>query len=150
MRCRVPLRVRFGETDAVGVANNAAYLSWFEVGRIEYLRAAGHDYAAVHAGGIDLVVAEATVRYLRPLWFDDEIDLHCWCAQLRRASVEFSYELWSRGELCATGSTRHACVDRARMAPVPLPGWLAAAVAPPPGSGQPGLQPDAASADNRR
>ncbi|HLK43146.1 MAG TPA: thioesterase family protein [Thermoleophilia bacterium] len=123
-RCRVPLRVRFGETDAVGVANNAVYLSWFEVGRIEYLRSTGHDYAKVHAGGIDLVVVEASVRYLRPLRFDDEIDLHCWCSRLRRASVEFSYELWSRDVLCAAGSTLHACVDRSRMAPVRLPGWL--------------------------
>lgn len=129
MRCRVPLRVRFGETDAVGVANNAVYLSWFEVGRIEYMRATGHDYARVHAGGIDLVVAEATVRYVRPLRFDDEIDLHCWCSRLQRASVEFSYELWSRAELCATGTTLHACVERARMAPVRLPEWLVALVA---------------------
>jgi hypothetical protein len=60
------LRVRFGETDAMGVANNAAYLQYFEIGRIEFLRAAGHSYAEVHNGGIDMVVAEAGIRYLRP------------------------------------------------------------------------------------
>ena len=75
------LRVRFGETDAMGVANNAAYLQYFEIGRIEYLRWAGHSYAEVHDGGMDMVVAEASIRYLRPLRFDDV------CALLRRLGL---------------------------------------------------------------
>ena len=62
----MPLRVRFSETDAMGVANNAAYLAWFEVGRVEYLREIGHSYADVHSGGMDMVVVEAHVSYLRP------------------------------------------------------------------------------------
>ena len=66
-------RVRFGETDAMGVANNAIYLQYFEIGRIEHLRAMGHSYAEVHDGGIDMVVVEAGIRYLRPLRFDDEL-----------------------------------------------------------------------------
>ena len=61
----------------MGVANNAAYLQYFEIGRIEFLRAAGHSYAEVHDGGIDMVVAEAGIRYLRPLWFDDEFAVAC-------------------------------------------------------------------------
>jgi len=63
------LRVRFGETDAMGVANNAAYLQYFEIGRIEFLRAHGRSYAEVHDGGIDMVVVEADIRYLQPLRF---------------------------------------------------------------------------------
>ena len=65
-RHRVSLRVRFSETDAMGVANNGVYLAWLEIARIEYLRALGHSYREVHDGGIDLVVAEASVRYLEP------------------------------------------------------------------------------------
>ncbi|HUZ84548.1 MAG TPA: thioesterase family protein [Gaiellales bacterium] len=130
-RVRVPLRVRFGETDAVGVANNAVYLSWFEVARIEYLRAIGGDYAALHNDGVDLVVSEAGVRYLRPLRFDDPLDLTCWCSELRTATFAFGYEVHRHGTLCATGFTRHACLDRARMAPVRLPAWLAEAIARP-------------------
>ena len=56
----------------MGVANNAAYLGWFEVGRVEYLRELGHSYADVHAGGMDMVVVEAHAEYLRALRFDDE------------------------------------------------------------------------------
>jgi acyl-CoA thioester hydrolase len=118
------LRVRFGETDAMGVANNAAYLQYFEIGRIEFLRAAGHSYAEVHNGGIDMVVAEAGIRYLRPLWFDDEFAVACSLTDLARASFTFTYELKRGDEVVATGFTRHACVDRASMRPVRVPEWL--------------------------
>jgi acyl-CoA thioester hydrolase len=125
---RVPLRVRFGETDAMGVANNGVYLSWLEIGRIEYLRALGHAYRDVHDGGLDLVVTEAHVSYLAPLRFDDAFAVVCWCDELRRASVRFAYELRGEGALHARATTRHACVDRASLRPVRLPEWLVAAV----------------------
>jgi acyl-CoA thioester hydrolase len=120
-----PLRVRFGETDAMGVANNAAYLQFFEIGRIEFLRACGHSYAEVHDGGIDMVVAEAGITYVRPLFFDDEFRVECTLAGLSRASFRFEYRLLRGEEVVATGFTRHACVDRATMRPVRVPGWLA-------------------------
>jgi len=122
------LRVRFGETDAAGVANNAVYLQYFEIGRIELLRKRGHSYADVHGSGIDLIVAEAGVRYLRPLWFDDEVAIHVHMTDLSRASFTFAYELFRGDELCATGFTRHACVQRPSMRPVRVPEWLIAAV----------------------
>jgi acyl-CoA thioester hydrolase len=135
-RVAVPLRVRFSETDAMGVANNAAYLAWFEVGRVEYLRRIGHSYAEVHTSGMDMVVVEATVSYLRPLRFDDEFEVECACSDVRGATFRFGYELRRDGEVCASGGTRHACVDRARMRPVRVPRWLAEAVsAPPPAAG---------------
>ena len=124
----VGLRVRFGETDAMGVANNAAYLSYFEVGRIEYLRAIGHSYANVHDGGIDMVVAEAGIRYIRPLRFDDQFEVECTCSQIGRAQFTFSYVVVRDGERVAEGFTRHACVDRASMRAVRVPEWLAQAV----------------------
>jgi acyl-CoA thioester hydrolase len=120
------LRVRFGETDAMGVANNAAYLQYFEIGRIEYLRSAGHSYAEVHDGGMDMVVAEAAIQYLRPLRFDDVFVVECQISQLSRASFTFSYRLLRDEQPVATGFTRHACVDRATMRPTRLPEWLTA------------------------
>jgi acyl-CoA thioester hydrolase len=129
-RTAVNLRVRFGETDAMGVANNAAYLSWFEVGRVEYLRELGHSYADVHAGGMDMVVIEAHAEYLRALRFDEEFTVECACTDVRGASFTFAYEIVRAGELACRGSTRHACVDRATMRPVRVPAWLRAAVSP--------------------
>jgi acyl-CoA thioester hydrolase len=129
-RTAVPLRVRFGETDAMGVANNAAYLGWFEVGRVEYLRELGHSYAEVHAGGMDMVVVEAHAEYLRALRFDDEFTVRCACTQVRGASFTFGYELLRDGELACRGFTRHACVHRETMRPVRVPEWLREAVSP--------------------
>ena len=123
------LRVRFGETDAMGVANNATYLQYFEIGRIEFLRAAGHSYAEVHDGGIDMVVAEAGIRYLRPLWFDDEFGVACSLTDLSRASFTFTYGLDARrrdrrrpASRATPASTAPAC---ARCA---CPEWLAGPV----------------------
>jgi len=127
-RTVVHLRVRFGETDAMGVANNAGYLSWFEVGRVEYLRELGQSYAAVHAGGMDMVVVEAHAEYLRALRFDDEFAVECACTEVRGATFTFSYEITRDDALVCRGHTRHACVDRASMRPVRVPGWLHDAV----------------------
>src|SRR5438128_11714402 len=104
-----PLRVRFGETDAMGVANNAAYLQYFEIGRIEYLRSTGHSYAEVHDGGMDMVVAEASIRYLRPLRFDDEFVVECGISDLSRASFTFRYRLLPDSPTVALGFTPQAC-----------------------------------------
>ncbi len=123
-RHRVSLRVRFSETDAMGVANNGVYLTWLEIARIEYLRALGHSYRDVHDGGIDLVVAEAGIRYLKPLRFDDEFEIDCGCAEITRATVTFDYEFVSDAGVHARATTRHACVNRELMRPVRLPEWL--------------------------
>ena len=93
------LRVRFGETDAMGVANNDLYLQYFEVGRIEHLRAMGHSYAEVHDGGIDMVVVEASIRYLRPLRFDTEVTVETSIEEIGRASFRFAYRLTAGGAL---------------------------------------------------
>jgi acyl-CoA thioester hydrolase len=122
---RTAIRVRFGETDAMGVANNAIYLQYFEVGRIEHLRAMGHSYAEVHDGGIDMVVVEAGIRYLQPLRFDDEVAVESTIDELGRASFRFSYRLLVAEQVHATGFTRHACVDRATMRATRVPAWLA-------------------------
>jgi acyl-CoA thioester hydrolase len=127
-RTMVPLRVRFGETDAMGVANNAAYLSWFEVGRVEYLRELGHSYAEVHDGGMDMVVVEAHAEYLRALRFDDDFAVACACTDVRGATFTFGYEVVRTGELYCRGHTRHACIDRATMRVVRIPAWLRDAV----------------------
>src|SRR5919112_73707 len=70
------LRVRYSETDAQGIVNNANYLSYFEVGRVEWLRAAGLSYRELEEQGYGFVVVEALVRYRRAAFFDDELTLH--------------------------------------------------------------------------
>jgi len=117
------VRVRFAETDAMGVVHHAAYLPYLEEARVAFLRAAGHPYDAVRGAGVELPVAEVSVRYLRPLRFDDEVDVHLELARVTRASFEIGYLLTAGGVPCATAVTLHA-VTRADGRPVRCPAWL--------------------------
>src|SRR5689334_836627 len=122
------MRVRFSETDAMGVANNGAYLAWFEVGRIEYLRELGHSYADVHSGGMDMVVVEARISYLRPLTFDATFTIECADVRIGGAPVTLDYDVRHAAGVFTRGGTRHACYDPARMRAVRVPEWLVRAV----------------------
>ena len=115
------LRVRYSETDAQGIVNNANYLSYFEVGRVEWLRAAGLSYKKLEKEGYGIVVVEALVRYRKVAFFDDELTLRTELAEIGRASLRFDYTVLRDGEVLATGHTRHACVDLATGKPVRMP-----------------------------
>ena len=120
------LRVRYSETDAQGIVNNANYLSYFEVGRVEWLRAAGLSYKELEARGYGFVVVEVRAFYKRAARFDDELGLRTRLAELSRASLRFEYALLRGGEVLATGYTRHGCVKLTSGRPSRLPGDLAA------------------------
>ena len=101
--------------------NNATYLSYFEVGRVEWLRATGHSYREMERQGRGLVVVEALLQYRRPAFFDDELTLITNLAELGKVSLRFDYEVLRDGEVLATGHTRHACIDLATSKPVRMP-----------------------------
>jgi acyl-CoA thioester hydrolase len=121
------LRVRYAEIDAQGHVNNAVYLSYFEVGRVEWLRAAGLSYRELEAQGYGIVVVEVLAHYRRAAFFDDELTLRTELADLSRASMRFEYEVSRDGELLVTGHTRHACVDLATGRPIRVPEEVLAA-----------------------
>lgn len=120
----VDLRVRYSETDAQGIVNNANYLSYFEVGRVEWLRAIGLSYKALEKKGYGFVVVEVHALYKKAAFFDDKLTLRTELVELKRASLRFSYALLRGEEVIATGYTRHGCVDlvtgRARRMPPEL------------------------------
>ena len=101
--------------------NNATYLSYFEVGRVEWLRATGHSYREMEARGRGLVVVEALLHYRRPAFFDDELTLSTHLADIGKVSLRFDYEALKDGEVLVTGHTRHACVDLATGKPIRMP-----------------------------
>lgn len=117
------VRVRFAETDAMGIVHHAAYLPYLEEARVEFLRDAGHPYVTLRAEGVDIAVLEASVRYLRPLHFDDEVDVHLTLASATRATFQIGYLLCVDDEVCSTAVTVHGCVDTAGR-PVRLPAWI--------------------------
>ncbi len=129
------VRVRFAETDAMGVAHHGAYLLYLEEARVEYLRAIGHPYLDVRAGGIDFAVLEVAVQYLTPLHFDDQVDVHVVLASATRATFQIAYLLTAADRSSATAVTVHSGVTPEGR-PARLPLWLralAAGPAPPDG-----------------
>jgi acyl-CoA thioester hydrolase len=117
----VPIRPRYSEVDGMGIVYHANYLVYFDVGRTEYFRAAGSDYAGLERGGYRLVVVDAGVRYLQPARFDDDLRLSVELAELQRVSLTFRYTLRDlAGTILATGHTRLGCLDTQHR-PVRLP-----------------------------
>jgi acyl-CoA thioester hydrolase len=115
---RSRLRVRFCETDLMGIVHHSNYLAYFEAGRVEWLRRRGVTYADWAARGIHLPVVEASVRYRAPARFDDVIAIETHLVELRAASVRFEYRMERIGdsaELLAEGFTRLACVNERHM-----------------------------------
>jgi acyl-CoA thioester hydrolase len=120
------IRVRYKDTDCMKVVYYGNYLTYFEVGRVEYLRQAGMAMSEVDRK-IHMPVVEALVRYVRPARLDDLLDVRCWISERRRASFRFAYDLRSEGgESVATGYTLHACWDPATSRMIALPPWLQA------------------------
>jgi acyl-CoA thioester hydrolase len=119
------IRVRYAETDTMGVVYYGNYLTYFEVGRVEFLRQHGLPMSEVDRR-VHLPVVEATVRYLRPARLDDLLRVRCWVAERRRASFLFRYEVThaERADVIATGETRHACWHPETGRVIPIPDWL--------------------------
>jgi acyl-CoA thioester hydrolase len=120
--------VRFAETDAQGVAHNAAYLVWFEVARIDYLARFADGYRGIQAAGYEALTVEAHVRYLAPVRFDDRLRVNARCRDLRGARFRFEYLIERDGEVVADGWTAHAVVIAETFRPTRLPAWLRAEI----------------------
>lgn len=107
------LRVRYAETDAMGIVYHTNYIVWFEVGRGEYMRQQGGDYAHLEGQGYYLPVIEVQARYLAPARYGDLVKVRTWVEEARSRQVTFAYEvvMAETGQLLATGRTKHFCVD---------------------------------------
>jgi acyl-CoA thioester hydrolase len=109
----INVRVRYAETDKMGVVYHANYFVWFEVGRCELLRSIGSSYRELEGTGVALPVIEAHCEYRSPARYDDDLQVKTWGALLSAARVEFRYEI-SRptdGVVNAVGRTVHVAVD---------------------------------------
>src|SRR5215469_2083161 len=111
----VRFRVRYAETDQMGVVYYSNYLVWMEVARVEWCRQQGSNYREMERdAGILLAVAECTCRYHAPARFDDEIVVKTWIERAHSRLVTFPYEmrLSPDGTLLASGTTRHLILNR--------------------------------------
>lgn len=107
------LRVRYAETDKMGVVYYANYLVWFEVARAELLRSLGWSYREMEHAGVSLPVIESHCEYHRPAKYDDEIEVRTEGRMLSPVRMEFRYEVFRREDqtLSASGRTVHAAVN---------------------------------------
>lgn len=117
------LRVRFAETDAMGIVHHSRYLPYLEEARVEFLRHIGRPYDEIRADGVDFAVLEAHVAYRRPLHFDDQVTVHVAMGTVHRAWFTMQYLLCVDGEIHASATTAHGGVDSDGR-PVRLPAWL--------------------------
>jgi acyl-CoA thioester hydrolase len=111
------IRVRYAETDAMGIVHHANFLVWFETGRSEFCRSRGFAYKDMEEQENALmVVAEAYCRYKNPAYYDDILTIRTKVLEVRSRSVRFFYEVHRKSDdmLVAEGETQHVVTDRSQ------------------------------------
>lgn len=108
------IRVRYSETDQMGVVYNANYLDWFEIARTEFCRTLGMPYSKWEEDGLLLPVVECHCRYKHPARYDEQIQLWCRVSEIKIYSVTFEYRLLRATDykLIAEGWSKNACTNR--------------------------------------
>jgi acyl-CoA thioester hydrolase len=106
-------RVRYAETDAMGIAHHSSFLLWMEMGRTEFMRAFGFTYRQLEELGVVMPVVEVNVRYRRPARYDDQLRIDTSVAEFTRVRIKIAYRVVREpdNELLAEGSTLHALTN---------------------------------------
>lgn len=125
-----PLRVRYAECDPQQIVFNANYFAYFDVAMTELWRAAMGRYAAMLERGVDMVVAEASARFLGAARFDDELELEVSITRLGRTACTTRHRVLRGEEVLVEGEMRHVFVDPASFEKLTIPNWLREALAP--------------------
>ncbi len=113
-QCEIELRVRYVETDQMGVVHHSKYAAYFEMGRTELLRACGVSYREMEEAGVFFAVVKMETRFLAPARYDDELRLVTKTTRLTRARIEHDYQLYRKSDnrLLTEAHTVLACIDR--------------------------------------
>lgn len=119
----IQIRVRYAETDKMGLLHHANYLVYFEQGRTELLRPLGKSYKEMEDQGYYMVLHKVEVKYRRPARYDDVLTLRTTVRRVTPVRIDHEYMLMRDSELLAEGSSTLACVDRDGQLQ-PLPEWL--------------------------
>jgi len=110
---KTDIRVRYEETDRMGVVYYANYLIWFEVARTELFRTLGISYRELEdKKGLRLMVVESKVNYKSPATYDDLVSVETSIGRIKNTSIAFSYKVYRENKLLATGETAHAFTNR--------------------------------------
>jgi acyl-CoA thioester hydrolase len=121
----IELRVRYGETDQMGVVYHGNYAQYFEVGRVEWLRKFGVSYKQMEESGIMLPVISLDIKYKKSARYDDLIKVKTQLVKTPSATIEFKYEIVNEtNEILATGNTTLVFIDINRNRPTRCPQYL--------------------------
>jgi acyl-CoA thioester hydrolase len=119
----IAIRVRYAETDRMGLLHHANYLVYFEQARTELLRAQGLTYRDIEDQGFFLVITNVEVKFRSPARYDDLLSIHTTVARTTPVRIDHTYVVTCDGRLVAEGKTTLACVDRAGKIQA-LPDWF--------------------------
>jgi acyl-CoA thioester hydrolase len=119
----ITVRVRYAETDRMGLLHHANYLVYFEQARTELLRSKGLTYKELEDQGFLLVLTKFEVRYKRPARYDDLLAIRTYVERTTMVRIDHRYEVYRDGELLAEAASTLACIDR-NGRPQPLPEFL--------------------------
>lgn len=110
-------KVNYYETDQMGIVHHSNYIRYFEEARIDMLEQVGLSYAAMEENSLIIPVLSVESHYVKPLLFGHTFEIRSRLVKFDGIKMEFVYEIWSEGELCTTGNSRHCFLDR-EMKPV--------------------------------
>jgi len=120
MRVRLPITVRYAETDAMGVVHHSSYVVWLEAARVEWLEQIGLPYTQIEAQGLAFAVVELGLVYRYPARFGDRLEVETWLSEASSRTLRYEYRVWRGQTLLAEGFTRHLCQDlRGRTVRIP-------------------------------
>jgi acyl-CoA thioester hydrolase len=108
---RLPLTVRYAETDAMGVVHHSSYVVWLEAARVEWLNQIGLPYTRIEAQGLAFSVIEIGLTYRKPARFGDQVEVETWLSEAGSRTIRYQYRIWNGKELLVEGFTRHLCQD---------------------------------------
>lgn len=121
----VQLRVRYAETDQMGVVYYGNYAAYCEVGRVEVMRKMGTSYRALEEAGIMMPVIDYSVKYLKSAEYDDLLTIRTFVKEMPRARITFDYEIYNEaGDLLNTASTTLVFINKERRRPCAAPDWF--------------------------
>ena len=123
METTTEIRVRYAETDQMGIVHHSHYVVWVELGRSDFLRRLGRSYSEWEAQGVRLVVSGVELKYRAPAHYDELIQVRCWIKEAGRRHLVFGYAVERDGVLLAEGESRHHAAGhdgRARVIPGPM------------------------------
>ena len=126
----VKIKVRYCETDQMGLVHHGSYINYFEEARITWISNLGFSYSEMEKSGIILPVSKLNVSYLRPAYFDDELVVNVELAEPPTSRLIFNYTIKNKEEVVVTGTTVLAFLNKETKKPVRCPDYMLEKVTP--------------------